>query len=157
MMNHTVFGLLKQVRKDVQVMYENKRLLERFGAFPKIVEPAPAPLNASVAEEHDVDIIDSPPRCEKPVENIDVTEVESEEDKTENVFEDNLMVDAEVDENDGEGETEIETESLVAERINEDQALSFNPPQTTTFEQVCVESEVMQEDPTADLHPRKRS
>ncbi|KAF5812803.1 hypothetical protein HanRHA438_Chr03g0101951 [Helianthus annuus] len=157
MINHIVFGLLEQVRKDVQVMYENKRPLERFGAFPEIVEPVPALVNASLAEEHDVEIIDAPPRVEEPIENIDLTVVESEEENVENVFEENLMADAEVDENDGEGETEIEIESLVAERINEDQVLSVNPPHTKTFEQVSVEPDVMQEDPTTDLHPRKRS
>ncbi|KAJ0796211.1 hypothetical protein HanPI659440_Chr04g0159551 [Helianthus annuus] len=157
MMNHTVFGLLKQVRKDVQVMYKNRRPLERFGAFPEIVEPAPAPVNASVAEEHDVEIVDAPPRVKEPIESIDLTEVESEEENIENVSEENLMADTEVDEHDGEGETEIETESLVAERINEDQVLSVNPPHTTIFEQVFAESDVMQEDPTTDLLPRKRS
>ncbi|KAM0037044.1 hypothetical protein Hdeb2414_s0014g00433571 [Helianthus debilis subsp. tardiflorus] len=143
MMNHTVFGLLEQVRKDVQVMYENKRPLERFGAFPEIVEPVPAPVNVSLAEEHDVEIIDAPPRVEEPIENIDLIVVESEEENVENVFEENLIADAEIDENDGEGETEIEIESLVAERINEDQVLSVNPPHTKTFEQVSAEPDVM--------------
>ncbi|KAJ0694768.1 hypothetical protein HanPI659440_Chr15g0612571 [Helianthus annuus] len=133
MMNHTVFGLIKQVRKDVQVLYENKRPLERFGAFPKI--------------------IDAPPRVEEPVENTDLIEVESEEENVENVFEDNLMADAEVNENDGEDEIE----SLAAERINEDQVFSVNPHPLTAFEQVSAEPNVIQEDPIVDLHPRKRS
>ncbi|KAJ0807702.1 hypothetical protein HanOQP8_Chr00c006g0684601 [Helianthus annuus] len=142
MMNHTVFGLLKQVRKDVQVIYQNKRTLERFGAFLNIVESATIQVNESVAEEHDVEIIDAPPRVEELVENIDLTEVASEEDNDENTFEDNLRDDVEVDvepENDGESGTEIETESLAAERINEEQVLSVNPPHTTTIEQISIE------------------
>ncbi|MFS7947250.1 hypothetical protein Hanom_Chr06g00546001 [Helianthus anomalus] len=153
MMNHIVFGLIKQVRKDVQVLYENKRQLERFGAFPEVVEPVPALVNASVAKEHDVQIIDAPLRVEEPVENIDLIEVESEEENVENVFEENLMADAEVNENDGEDETE----TLAVERINKDQLLSVNPHQPTTFEQVSAEPDVIQEDPIVDLHPRKQS
>ncbi|KAL9998751.1 hypothetical protein Hdeb2414_s0525g00910641 [Helianthus debilis subsp. tardiflorus] len=133
MMNHMVFAMIKQVRKDMQVMYENRKSLEKFGAFPDVVEQVQAPVNASVAEEHDVQIIDAPPRTEEPVENIDLTEVENEE---ENVFEETLMADAEVNENVGEDETEIGTESIIADEINEDQMLS--------------------EVHTADLHPRKR-
>ncbi|KAJ0608061.1 hypothetical protein HanPSC8_Chr03g0107461 [Helianthus annuus] len=139
MMNHKVFWLLKQLRKDARVMFENKRSLERFGAFPKTVEPAPAPVIASVAEEHDVEIIDALPSVEEPIENIDLIEVASEEDNDEIVFEDNLMDDAEVDENDGEGGTEIETESQITERINEEHTLSMNPPNMMTFEQISDE------------------
>ncbi|MFS7963928.1 hypothetical protein Hanom_Chr08g00744121 [Helianthus anomalus] len=64
-----------------------------------------------------------------------------------------MMADAEVNEN----VSEDETESLAAETLNEDQVLSMNPPHTTTFEQVSVGSNMLQEDPTTDLHPRKRS
>ncbi|KAJ0614357.1 hypothetical protein HanIR_Chr02g0061551 [Helianthus annuus] len=70
------------------------------------------------------------------------------------------MADAEVDvesENDGEGGTEIKTESEVAKRINEEQVLSVNPPHTIIFEQISVDMDEMQEDPTVDLHPRKCS
>ncbi|KAF5772641.1 hypothetical protein HanXRQr2_Chr13g0579571 [Helianthus annuus] len=132
MMNHMVFGLIKQVRTDVQVLYQNKKPLEKFGSFHDIVEPIPAPI-ISVAEEHDVQIIDAPSRVEEPVENIDLTEVESEKENVENVFEENMMADAGVNENVGEDETEIETESLAAERLNEDQVLRVNPPHTTTY------------------------
>ncbi|KAM0016325.1 hypothetical protein Hdeb2414_s0029g00705301 [Helianthus debilis subsp. tardiflorus] len=67
------------------------------------------------------------------------------------------MADAEVNENVGEVETEIETESLTADIFNEDQVLNVNPPHTATFEQVSAGSDMLQEDPTADLHPRKQS
>ncbi|KAM0070839.1 hypothetical protein Hdeb2414_s0001g00017921 [Helianthus debilis subsp. tardiflorus] len=110
-----------------------------------------------VVKEHDVEIIDAPPRFEEPVENLDLTEVESEEDNAENAFENNLIVIAKVDENDGEGVTKIETESLVAKIINEQQVLSVNPLHTTTFEQIPVETDEMREDPIVDLHTRKRS
>ncbi|MFS7963929.1 hypothetical protein Hanom_Chr08g00744131 [Helianthus anomalus] len=86
MMNHMVFALIKQVRTDVQVLYQNKKPLENFGVLPEIVEQVPAPVNASVAEEHGVEITDAPPRVEEPVENIDLTEVDSEEENVENVF-----------------------------------------------------------------------
>ncbi|KAJ0791513.1 hypothetical protein HanOQP8_Chr01g0006361 [Helianthus annuus] len=126
MMNHMVFAMIKQVRKDVQVMYKIRKPLEKFGAFPDVAEQVPAPVNASVAEEHDVQIIDAPLRTKEPVENIDLTEVESEE---ENVFEETLMADAMINENVGEDETEIGTESLTTDEINEDQMLSVNPPE----------------------------
>ncbi|KAJ0615469.1 hypothetical protein HanIR_Chr02g0074471 [Helianthus annuus] len=67
MMNHIVFAMIKLVRKDVQVMYENRKLLEKFGASPDVVEQVLTLVNASVAEEHDVQIIDAPPRTEEPV------------------------------------------------------------------------------------------
>ncbi|KAJ0793301.1 hypothetical protein HanOQP8_Chr01g0028071 [Helianthus annuus] len=82
-MNHMVYSMLNQVRIDVQVLFQNKKPLVKFGAFPKIAEQVQAPINADVADEHDVQIIDAPPGSNEPIENVDLTGVESEED---NVF-----------------------------------------------------------------------
>ncbi|MFS7936489.1 hypothetical protein Hanom_Chr05g00416191 [Helianthus anomalus] len=68
-----------------------------------------------------------------------------------------MIVDVEVNENVGEVETAIETESLATDRINENQMFSVNPLHIETFEQVSTGFDTLQEDPTADLHPRKQS
>ncbi|KAJ0810158.1 hypothetical protein HanPI659440_Chr01g0023521 [Helianthus annuus] len=89
-MNHMVFSMLNQKRTNVQVIYQNKKPLVKFGAFPEIVE-------------------------------------------------------------------QIDTESLTADKPNEDQPLSANPPRIEPVESISVEPENVTEDPTTDLHPRKRS
>ncbi|KAF5810151.1 hypothetical protein HanRHA438_Chr04g0175691 [Helianthus annuus] len=154
MMNHMDFSMINQVRTDVQLLYQNRKLLVKFGAFPDIAEQVRAPVNAFVAEEHDVQIINAPPRTEEPIKNVDLTGIESEK---EIVFEETLMDDAETDENVGGIETGIETEGLTADVTNEDQTLSVNPHYTETFEHVSADSDTLLEDPTADLHPRKQS
>ncbi|KAF5782092.1 hypothetical protein HanRHA438_Chr11g0504271 [Helianthus annuus] len=135
-MNHMVFSMLNQnPRTDVQVTYQNKKPLVKFGAFFEVVEQVPAP----------------------PVENVDLIGLESEED----VFDERIMDDAEVDvelnENVGNVETEMITESLIAEVPNVDEPSSVNPPRTELVEAVSAEPENITEDPTADLPPRKRS
>ncbi|KAJ0461439.1 hypothetical protein HanOQP8_Chr16g0627251 [Helianthus annuus] len=156
-MNHFVFSILNQERTDVQVTYQNMKPFVKFGAFPEIVEQVQAPVNAVVADEHDVQIIDAPPRSSEPIEYIDLTRVESEED---NVFNGRMMDDAELDTeldaNVDDIETKINTESLTAEEPIEDQPSSVNPPRTEPVKTVSAEPESVTEDPTADLHPRKR-
>ncbi|KAJ0715492.1 hypothetical protein HanPI659440_Chr13g0501801 [Helianthus annuus] len=128
-MNHTVFSMLNQKpRADVQVTYQNKKPLVKFGVFSEVTEEVQAPVNATVADEHDVKIIDAPLRSSEPVENIDLTGIESEED----VVEERMMDDKE-------------------------QPTSVNPPHTEPVDFVSAEPENVAEDPTTDLHPRKRS
>ncbi|KAI7739351.1 hypothetical protein M8C21_030436, partial [Ambrosia artemisiifolia] len=61
-----------------------------------------------------------------------------------------------------EPEAEIETQNKVQENTSsvaetENQASGVNPPNTTTSEPMPIEVLEHQEDPSADLHPRKRS
>ncbi|KAM0031312.1 hypothetical protein Hdeb2414_s0017g00507401 [Helianthus debilis subsp. tardiflorus] len=114
MMNHLVFTWLNQKSRDnVGIKYQNKRKLEKFGAFAKIQEEAPAQINAIVAEEHDVEIIEAPVGTQEPVENVDLTGIESEED-----IADDRMVDDE-EGNGGVNESETETETLAEGLIAE--------------------------------------
>ncbi|KAJ0788963.1 hypothetical protein HanPI659440_Chr05g0198011 [Helianthus annuus] len=133
-MNHMVFSMLNQVRQDVQVMYQNRKPLVKFGAFPEVAEQVQAPVNAVVADEHDVQIIDDPPGSSEPIVNVDMMGVESEE---ENVFEEMLMDDAEFNEKLDEIETEINKESLTSNKPSEDQPLNVNPPHTEIVEYIC--------------------
>ncbi|KAL9993450.1 hypothetical protein Hdeb2414_s0006g00218021 [Helianthus debilis subsp. tardiflorus] len=132
-MNHMVYSMLNKVRIDVQVTYQNRKSLVKFGEFSKIVKQVQEPVNAAVAVEHDIKIIDAPHGSHEPIENIDLTGVESEQD---DVFDEMLMDDAEF----GEIRTETNIESLTADKPNEDQPLNN-----------------VTEDPATDLHPRKRS
>ncbi|KAJ0479628.1 hypothetical protein HanIR_Chr13g0622181 [Helianthus annuus] len=101
-MNHTVFSMLNQkLRADVQVTYQNKKPLVTFGVFSEVTEEVQAPVNATVADEHDVKIIDAPLRSSEPVENVDLTGIESEED----VVEERMMDDKELNHNVGDVET----------------------------------------------------
>ncbi|MFS7934932.1 hypothetical protein Hanom_Chr05g00397481 [Helianthus anomalus] len=138
-MNHMVFSMLNQKpRTYVQVTYQNRKPLVKFGAFSEIID---APLGSS-----------------EPIENVDLTEVESEED---NVFDESIIddveLDAELNENVGNVETEMVTESLTAEVPNIDQPSSVNPPHIEPVETVSAEPENITEDPMDDLPPRKPS
>ncbi|MFS7993368.1 hypothetical protein Hanom_Chr12g01093221 [Helianthus anomalus] len=75
-MNHMVLSMLDQKRQDVQVTYQNRKPLAKFGEFSKIVEQVQEPVNATVVNEHDVQIIDAPPGSSEPIENVDLTRVE---------------------------------------------------------------------------------
>ncbi|KAM0043285.1 hypothetical protein Hdeb2414_s0010g00339461 [Helianthus debilis subsp. tardiflorus] len=93
MMNHLVFTWINQrSRENVGIMYQNKQNLEKFGDFCEIQEEAPAQINAIVAEEHDVEIIEAPVGVQEPIENVDLTGIESEED----VVDDRMIDDEEV-------------------------------------------------------------
>ena len=101
-MNHMVFSMLNQKqRENVKVKFQGLKKLEKFGAFSEIAEEVPAPINAEVADEHDVEIIDNPPELNQPIENVDLTEVESEE---ENLDEENVTTEAETEGNEFEDE-----------------------------------------------------
>ncbi|MFS7953519.1 hypothetical protein Hanom_Chr07g00619641 [Helianthus anomalus] len=148
-MNQMVFSMLNQKsRENVKVKYENKKPLIKFGVFSE-----PAPMNSTMVDEHDVVIIQAPPGSNEPVENVDFTGVESEEDETD----DKMIDDTEVSENVGEGEAEVNTGSLTAETQNVEEPVSVNPPHTEPVAISTVETEDADEDPTADLPPRKRS
>ncbi|KAJ0697274.1 hypothetical protein HanLR1_Chr10g0367161 [Helianthus annuus] len=117
MMNHSVFTWINQKsRENVGVKYENKRALTKFGIFAEIQEAVPTQINAIVAEEHDVEIVEPPVSAQEPVENVDLTGIESEED----VRDDRMMEDEEEDECADESETEIETmdEDLTTEIVH---------------------------------------
>ncbi|MFS7918572.1 hypothetical protein Hanom_Chr03g00202731 [Helianthus anomalus] len=135
--NHMVFSMLYQKSRD----------------NVKITEEKQAPMNATVADEHDVEIIEAPPRSIEPVENVDLTGVESEEDEAD----DRMIDDTEVSENLGEGETEVNTESLTAEPKNVEEPVSVKPPHTELVAISTAETEDADEDPAADLPPRKQS
>ncbi|KAF5804867.1 hypothetical protein HanRHA438_Chr05g0212141 [Helianthus annuus] len=158
-MNHMVFPMLNQKpRTYVQVTYQNRKPLVKFGSFSEVLEHVQAPVNAAVADEHDVQIIDAPLGSSEPIENVDLTEVESEED---NVFDermiDDVELDAELNENVGSVETKMVTESLTAEVPNIDKPSSVSPPRTESVDTVSAKPENIIEDPTADLLPRKPS
>ncbi|KAJ0614664.1 hypothetical protein HanIR_Chr02g0064951 [Helianthus annuus] len=136
MMNHMVFSMLNQKSRDnVEIKYQNKKELEKFGAFAEIHEEVPAQINATIADEHDVQIVEAPAGTNEPVEN---------------------EVNEDVDEN--ETETEIHAESLTAKTENVDEPVNVSPPHvepvTTT---AAADAENIQEDLTVDLPTRKRS
>ncbi|MFS7943462.1 hypothetical protein Hanom_Chr06g00500541 [Helianthus anomalus] len=127
-MNHMVFSLLNQKsRENVGVNYQNKKPLKKF---------APAGTIESV-------------------ENVDVTGIESEED----VAEDRMADDDEVSENvsEDETETEVNAESLIAETQNVGEPVNVSHPHVEPVATANADTEDAQEDPTADLPPRKRS
>ncbi|MFS8009309.1 hypothetical protein Hanom_Chr14g01283211 [Helianthus anomalus] len=133
-MNHLVFSMLNQKsRKNVGVKYQNKNPLEKFGVFSEIPEEVPAQINATVDDEHDVEIIEAPARMIEPVENVDLTGIESEEDEVD----DRTVDDTEVNEN-----------------VDE---VSVSQPHVEPVAITIADAEVTEEDPTADLPPRKRS
>ncbi|KAF5782869.1 hypothetical protein HanRHA438_Chr11g0514021 [Helianthus annuus] len=153
-MNHMVFSMLNQKpRADVQVTCQNKKPLVKFGAFSEVTEEVQAPVNATVADEHDVEIIDAAPGSSEPVENVDLTGIVSEED----AVVERMMDNVEFNENVVDDETEVNAESLTAEVQHVKQPTSVNPPHTEPVDFVSAEPENVAEDPTADLHPRKRS
>ncbi|KAM0070944.1 hypothetical protein Hdeb2414_s0001g00019191 [Helianthus debilis subsp. tardiflorus] len=151
MMNHLVFTMLNQRSRDnVEIKYQNKQKLEKFGAFAEIQEEAPAQINAIVAEEHDVEIIEAPVGTQEPVENMDLTGVESEED----IANDRMIEDDEV--NDDVDETETLAEGLSAETEDVNEPVHLSPPHVepvTTTE--TADAYHSREDPTTDLPPRK--
>ncbi|KAM0041710.1 hypothetical protein Hdeb2414_s0011g00369461 [Helianthus debilis subsp. tardiflorus] len=102
MMNHLVFTCINQKsRENVGIKYQNKRNLDNFGVFSEIQEEAPAHINAIVAEEHDVEIIEAPTGVQEPIENVDLIGIESEEDVA-----DDRMVDDEEEEDENVDESE---------------------------------------------------
>ncbi|KAJ0765647.1 hypothetical protein HanPI659440_Chr08g0305831 [Helianthus annuus] len=125
-----------------------------FGAFAEIQEEAPAQINAIVAEEHDVEIIEALVGTQEPVENVDLTGVESEED----IADDRMIDDDEVNDDVDETETETLAEGLTAEIEDVNEPVHMSPPHVehvTTTE--TDDANHSREDPTADLPPRKRS
>ncbi|KAF5762326.1 hypothetical protein HanXRQr2_Chr16g0775421 [Helianthus annuus] len=125
MMNHLVFTWLNQRSRDnVETKFQNKRKLEKFGAFADIQEEVPTQINAIVAEEHDVEIIEAPVGVQEPIENVDLTGVESEED----VADDNMMEDDEINDDVDEIETETLTEGLTAETEDVNEPVHMSPP-----------------------------
>ncbi|MFS7930723.1 hypothetical protein Hanom_Chr04g00347661 [Helianthus anomalus] len=113
MMNHSMFTWINQKSRDnVGVKYENKRALTKFGTFAEIQEAVPTQINAIVAEEHDVEIIEPPVSVQEPIENVDLIGIESEED----IRDDKMMEDEEEDERVDESETEVETMKKILQR-----------------------------------------
>ncbi|KAM0043314.1 hypothetical protein Hdeb2414_s0010g00339821 [Helianthus debilis subsp. tardiflorus] len=158
MMNHLVFTWINQKsRENVEIKYQNKRNLEKFGAFSEIQEEAPAQINAIVAEEHDVEIIEAPVGVQEPIENVDLTGMESEED----VADDKMVNDEEEeDENLDESETETETlaEGLTVESEEISELVHVSPPHVepvVTTEAAIIDQS--QDDSNADPPPRKQS
>ncbi|MFS7929411.1 hypothetical protein Hanom_Chr04g00332231 [Helianthus anomalus] len=157
MMNHLVFTWLNQKSRDnVGIKYQNKRKLEKFGVFAKIQEETPAQINAIVVEEHDVEIIEAPVGVQEPIENVDLTGIESEED-----IADDRMVDDD-EENESITKSEIETDTLVegltAETEDVNELAHMSPPHVepvTATETADVDQS--REESTTDLPPRKRS
>ncbi|KAF5764009.1 hypothetical protein HanRHA438_Chr15g0699311 [Helianthus annuus] len=99
-MNHMVFSMLNQkLRENVKIKYQNKKSLIKFGVFSEITEEVPTPENATMADEHDLEIVEAPPGSNEPVENVDLTGIESEEAEAD----DRMADDVEVSENVGEG------------------------------------------------------
>ncbi|KAJ0779728.1 hypothetical protein HanPI659440_Chr06g0229731 [Helianthus annuus] len=144
MMNHLVFTWINQKsRENVGIKYQNKRNLEKFGAFSEFQEEAPAQINAIVAEEHDVEIIEAPIGVQEPIKNVDLTSIESEED----VADDRMIDDGEVDES-----------GLTTENEEISEPVHLSPPHVepvSTTEAAVVDHSL--EEPTADLPLRKRS
>ncbi|MFS7938765.1 hypothetical protein Hanom_Chr05g00443621 [Helianthus anomalus] len=68
-----------------------------------------------------------------------------------------MIDDTEVSENVGDGETEVNAESLIAETHNVEEPVSVNLPHTEPVAISTVETEDVDEDLAADLPPRKRS
>ncbi|MFS7918565.1 hypothetical protein Hanom_Chr03g00202661 [Helianthus anomalus] len=130
--NHMVYSMMNQKSRDnVKVKYESKNPLVKFWVFTEITEEKQAPMNATVADEHDVEIIEASPRSIEQVENVDLTG--------------------------NEGETEVNTESLTAEPQNVEEPVSVKPPHTELVAISTTETEDADEDPAADLPPRKQS
>ncbi|MFS7919114.1 hypothetical protein Hanom_Chr03g00209061 [Helianthus anomalus] len=161
MMNHLVFTWINQKsRENVGIKYQNKRNLEKFGAFSEIQEETPARINAIVAEEHDVEIIEALVGVQEPIENVDLTGIESEEDIADDRMIDDEEEDVSVDESETETKTETETlaEGLTTETEEINEPVHVSPPHvepvTTTGAAIVDQS---QEDSTADPPPRKRS
>ncbi|MFS8001231.1 hypothetical protein Hanom_Chr13g01187891 [Helianthus anomalus] len=153
-MNHMDFSMLNQKsRENVKAKYENKKPLVKFGVFAEIIEEVPASINALVADGHDIEIIDPPPGSNEPVENVDLTGVESEEDEAG----DRMIDDHEVSENVGEGEIEGNTESLTAETQNVEEPVNVNPPHTESVTISTTEPKDADEDHATNLPLRKRS
>ncbi|MFS7918123.1 hypothetical protein Hanom_Chr03g00197161 [Helianthus anomalus] len=90
--------------KMMNHLYENKRALEKFGIFAEIQEAAPTQTIAIVAEEPDIEIIEPPVGVQEPIENVDLTGIESEED----AGDDRMIDDEEEDEHVDESEKETE-------------------------------------------------
>ncbi|MFS7914527.1 hypothetical protein Hanom_Chr02g00154501 [Helianthus anomalus] len=152
-MNHMVFSMLNQKsRENVKVKYENKKPLAKFGIFSEINEEQQASVNATMADEHDVEKIEAPPRSNVPVENVDLIGIESEDGEAD----DRMLDDTEVSENVGEGETKVNTERLTVEIQNVEEPVSVSPPHTELVVIGTAEAEA-DEDPTTDLPPRKPS
>ncbi|KAM0029402.1 hypothetical protein Hdeb2414_s0018g00525281 [Helianthus debilis subsp. tardiflorus] len=140
--------------KTVDTKYQNKKKLEKFGAFAEIQVEVLAKIDAIVAEEHDAEIIEAPVGTQEPVENVDLTSVESEED----IADDRMVDDEEVNDDVDEAEPEIHAESLTAEPEYVNEPVNMSPPHVdpvTTAD--TVDDDHVQEDPTTDLPPRKRS
>ncbi|KAM0021783.1 hypothetical protein Hdeb2414_s0024g00654751 [Helianthus debilis subsp. tardiflorus] len=107
-MNHMVFSVLNQKsRENVKVKYQNKKPLIKFRVFSEITEEVP-------------------PGSIEPVENVDLTGIESEKDEA-----DDRMIDyTEVSVNVGERETEVNIEILTIETKNVEEPVSVSPPHT---------------------------
>ncbi|KAF5819077.1 hypothetical protein HanXRQr2_Chr02g0073551 [Helianthus annuus] len=149
-----VFSVLNQKsRENVKVKYENKKPLAKFGIFSEITEEQQASVNATMADEHDVEKIEAPPGSNEPVENVNLIGIESEDDEAD----DRMMDDTEVSENVGEGETKVNTERLTVGIQNVEEPVSVSPPHTGSVVIGTAEDEDADEDPTADLPPRKPS
>ncbi|MFS7913105.1 hypothetical protein Hanom_Chr02g00137941 [Helianthus anomalus] len=146
-----------QLLENVEVKYQYKRDLEKFRVFSEIREEVPAQINATVADEHDVELIEAHVGTNEPVENVDLTRIESEED----VADDRMADDDEVSENVSEDETEkeVNVESLIAETQNVEEPVNVSPPHVEPIDTATAnaDAEDAQEDPAADLPPRKRS
>ncbi|KAF5805121.1 hypothetical protein HanXRQr2_Chr05g0205351 [Helianthus annuus] len=112
-----------------------------------------APVNAIVADEHDVEIIDAPHKSSESVENVDLTGIESEDD----VADERMIDDTEVNENVGDSEAEVNVESLTAEAQNVEEPISVNPPHAKSVVISSAKPENVDKDPTASLPPRKHS
>ncbi|KAF5823073.1 hypothetical protein HanRHA438_Chr01g0035161 [Helianthus annuus] len=67
-MNHMVYSMLNQVRTDVQVLFQNKKPLVKFGAFPEIAEQVQALINADFGEI-EADINTESLTADKPIED----------------------------------------------------------------------------------------
>ncbi|KAJ0633094.1 hypothetical protein HanRHA438_Chr17g0822201 [Helianthus annuus] len=142
-------------RENVGIKYQNKRNLEKFGAFSEIQEEALAQINAIVAEEHDVEIIEAPVGIQEPIENIDLTGIESEED----VADDRMVDDEDEDENVDESETEtgIMDEGLTTETEEISEPVHVSPPHVESVSTTKAAVDHSLEEPTVDLPPRKGS
>ncbi|MFS7994063.1 hypothetical protein Hanom_Chr12g01101461 [Helianthus anomalus] len=83
-------------------------------------------INAMVAEEHDVEIIEAPVGVQESMENMDLTSIESEED----IADDRMVDDEEGDESVDESETETETldEGLTEETEDVNETVHMSPP-----------------------------
>ncbi|MFS7947840.1 hypothetical protein Hanom_Chr06g00552911 [Helianthus anomalus] len=138
MMNHLVFTW---IIKSLEIMLGSSMKTNK---------------NAIVAEEHDVEIIEAHVGVQEPIENVDLTRIDSEED----VGEDRMIDDEEEDEHvdESETETEIMDEGLTAETEDISEPVHMSAPHVehvSATEAATVDHSL--EEPTADLPPRKRS